>query len=117
MIKKFMNRFRGAYFNAMFKIANKLFVGDKCPNCGTELRFNNNNLGKCQSVYCLNCAKYNTTTEDRVKAVWTFEELGRMPGFTRDIITEQQNSMSEALFTRTIAKKLRTENGEEPYGD
>lgn len=113
MIKKFMNKFRGAYFSTMFKIANKLFVGDKCPNCGTELKFNNNNLGKCQSVYCPKCTLYNTTTEDRVKAVWTFEEICRMPGFTKELIEEQRKATNEAMLTKTVAKKIRAEQEQE----
>lgn len=117
MNKKFLDKFRGAYFRTVYGIANKLFVGDKCPNCGTALRFNNNNLGKCQSMYCPECAEYNTTTENRVKAVWTFEEICRLPGFTKDLIEEQRKSAHEAMFTKTAAKKIRAEKENECYGN
>ena len=106
-MKKFLNKFRGAYFRAVYCIADRLFVGDKCPNCGTELKLNGNGLGKCQSLYCPKCVEYNTTSENRIKAVWTFEELRTMPGFTRDVIKEQHKAMRESHMSMTPAKKIR----------
>ena len=117
MIKKLLNKFRVSYFRAVYSIADKLFVGDVCPNCGAVLKFNVSGLGKCQSMYCPECVIHNTTTENRVKAVWTFEELSAMPGFTKDIIDEQQRSMKSAQLTLTAAKKIRADRGEPICGD
>ena len=89
--KKFMNKFRGKYFDAVFKIANILFIGDKCINCGSSMKLNNTRKGKCQGLYCPTCSERNATSSEKVKASWSFEELYRMPGFSQEVEDEYWN--------------------------
>ena len=89
--KKFMNKFRGKYFDAVFKLANILFIGDKCINCGSTMKLNNTGKGKCQGLYCPTCSERNATSSEKVKASWSFEELYKMPGFSQEVEDEYWN--------------------------
>lgn len=91
--KKFMNKFRGVYFNTVFKIANVLFIGDKCNNCGSTMKLNNTGKGKCQGLYCPTCSERNATSEEKVKASWSFEELYKVPGFSKEVEDECCNKL------------------------
>lgn len=93
--KKFMNKFRGKYFDAVFKLANILFIGDKCINCGSTMKLNNTGKGKCQGLYCPVCSERNATSSEKVKASWSFEELYKMPGFSKEVEDEYWNKKQQ----------------------
>lgn len=100
-----MNKFRGKYFNTVFAVANVLFIGDKCSNCGSDLKFNNTGKGKCQGLYCPACSERNATAKDKVKASWSFEELYKMPGFSKDVEEAYWNTELRSIDNKSANKR------------
>lgn len=104
-IKKFMNNFRGKYFDTVFKIGNVLFIGDTCCHCGSTLKFNNTGKGKCQGLYCPACSCRNSTATEKVKASWSFEELYKMPGFSQEVEDKYGNKMLRRMEKLSANKR------------
>lgn len=88
--KWYIRKFNRLYYFLMFRLADFLFVGDKCPECGCYLRHNYTGFGMCEEFYCPKCIE----TSMKLRT-YTISDLRRIDGSYINRIADDWSKIKE----------------------